>query len=117
MPTKLIDGESTEKPLVKIYKPLPLLPREEAMRMRRATRNMADSLGPWALQEMARLAEDCEDPETKRKILNDILKISISGKSNEDVDPDAPTVDGQVVDKQLEQLEKMTENTGTDTDG
>jgi hypothetical protein len=105
-----------EKKMVRIYKPMPMIPREEAMRMRRATRNMADTLAPWALQELAQLAQDCEDPSVKHKVLMDILKISIAGKANEEVDPDAPTVDGSLVKDQLEALEKATEKTGTDTE-
>lgn len=119
MGIKIVDPDepSSEKKLVRVYKAVPMIPKEEAMRMRRATRNMADSLAPWALQSLAELAEQCEDPETKRKILNDILKIAIAGKSNEEVDPDAPTVDGSVIRDQLDALEKSTEQTGTDTDG
>jgi len=119
MGVKIVDPDAPsqeEKKLVRVYKPLPMLPKEEAMRMRRATRNMADSLSPWALQQLAELAEDCEDPETKRKILNDILKISIAGKSNEEVDPDAPTVDGKVIKTVLDELEKQTES-GSGSDG
>ena len=116
MGLKIIDPEAPsqdgEKKIVRIYKPLPMLPREEAMRMRRATRNAADSLAPWALQELAQLAESCEDPGVKHKILMDILKISIAGKSNEEVDPDAPVVDGKTVDQALKALEKETEKSG-----
>lgn len=117
MPVEILDPDEPsmkkEKNLVRIYKPLPMIPREEAMRLRRATRNMADTLGPWALQELAALADQCEDAETKRKILNDILKISIAQKANEEVDPDAPTVDGKVLQTQLDALEKATETTGS----
>ncbi len=101
-----------EKKLVRIYKPLPMLPREEAMRMRRATRNAADSLAPWALQELAELAQGCDDASVKHKILMDILKLSLSGKSNEELDPDSPTVDGTLVNKAIADLEKETEKSG-----
>lgn len=120
MPIDIVEPDEPakqEKKLVRIYKPLPLLPREESMRMRRAARNMADSLLPWAVQQLAELAESCEDPGVKHKVLMDLVKISLSGKSNEEVDPDSPSVDGSVVEKELAALEKATEKSGTDTDG
>lgn len=116
MPVRIEDPEvpsmGKQDKLVRIYKPLPLIPREEAIRMRRATRNAADSLAPWALHELADLAERCEDAAVKHKILMDILKLSLSSKSNEEVDPDAPTVDSVSVDKTLAALEKETEVSG-----
>lgn len=99
-----------QKRLVRIYKPVPMIPREEAMRMRRAARNMADSLLPWAVQQLAELAQNTDDPGVKHKVLMDLVKIGLSGKSNEEVDPDAPTIDGKVVEDQLKDLEKSTEN-------
>lgn len=105
-----------QQKLVRIYKPVPMIPREEALRLRRAARNMADTLLPWAVQQLADLAQNTEDDSVRHKVLMDLVKISLSGKSNEEVDPDAPTVDGKVVEDQLKDLEKSTEKTGTDTE-
>lgn len=120
MGVKIIDAEAPvpreEKNLVRVYKAVPMIPREEAMRLRRAARNAVDSMLPWLVQEMAENAHNCEDPGIKHKILMDLVKISLSGKSNEEADPDAPTVDGTVLEKELKALEKSTENTGTDTE-
>lgn len=119
MATKVVDAnspstpEGTEKPLVKIYKPMPLLPREEALRLRRATRNAADSLAPWALQKMAELVENTVDDEIRLKALKEILAISISKKSTEELDPDGPVVDASAVSDALAALEKETEKTGS----
>lgn len=118
MAIKLIEPDAPsqkEEKLVRVYKPVPMLPREEAIRMRRSARNAADSLMPWVIQRYAEIA-CAEDNETALKALDALRKIALAGKSNEEVDPDAPTVDGKVVDKELEKLEKMTESTGTDTE-
>ena len=89
---------------------LPILPRDEAHRVRRASRNAMDALLPWAIREMVELARTTENEDLKFKILDKIVSKSLGSKSNDEVDPEDPMVNGKVVDADLEALERSTEN-------
>lgn len=89
-----------------------VLPKEEAYRLRRQARTMADQLTPWAVKGLVDMARETEDPKLKRLLLLDILHISLKDKSNEEIDPEGPIVDGKASkaeDDALAALENETE--------
>ena len=108
-------SEPAPSQMEQIKKSLPVLPREEAYKVRRMARSAADVMLPWALQEMKALYDATPDDELRFKILNRIVNISLSNRANEDIDPEAPTVEGKVVAEgdPLLKLERETEKSGT----
>lgn len=99
-----------ERSIEPVEQKLPTLPREEAHRIRRASRAYADTLLPTA---MAGLAEAlvCEDWDVRWKAIDRVLKMTMAGVPNEVADPESAVVDGSVTAKDaLKTLEEETEN-------
>jgi len=118
MAIKVVEAGEPATEAISTRKVSAVLPRDEAFRLRRAVRSMADSLSPWALKGLYELAQDTADPKLKRLLLLDILSISMNKKSNEEIDPEAPTVDAvatKAEEEALSALESKTElGTGSD---
>lgn len=95
---------------------LPVLPREEAIRVRKAGRGYADAMLPLFIQAMARKALEAESEAIQMDALKFMIKLSLGvSKSNEDLDPAPTDAVGVVVDGKdpVDLLEKETENVGS----
>lgn len=92
---------------------LPVLPREEARRYRQAAREMADVAMPRAMERLLGMLE-AEDDKVAMEAIKQLVKLSMSGRSNEDLDPHE-IVDGKVLGRDpVKDLEESTEKTGED---
>lgn len=113
MGIKLVDADEPSQSITKVEKvSTSVLPREEAYRLRRQVRSIADQAAPWALKCLLEMANETDDPKFKRLLCLDVLSLSTSKKSNEEVDPEGPTVNGEsskAEDDALAVLESSTE--------
>lgn len=113
MPISLVNAEEPSAELAKSKpKQASVLPKEESYRLRRRVRSMADQLSPWALNTLVKMAQESDDPKFIRLVCLDVLNITTSRKSNEDVDPEGPVVDSTATkaeDEALATLETSTE--------
>lgn len=104
--------ENPEDKIVKQELKLPTLPREEARRYRQAAREMADALMPTYMRRLAEMIE-AEDYDVVLRAGKELRTMSMSGRSNEDLDPQ-DVIDGKVVGRDIvKELEDSTEKTGT----
>src|SRR4051812_1071365 len=96
--------ENPEDKIVRSESRLPVLPREEARRYRQAAREMADVAMPRAMERLLGMLE-AEDDKVAMEAIKQLIKLSMSGRSNEDLDPH-DVVDGKVTGRdQVAELE------------
>jgi hypothetical protein len=88
---------------------LPVLPRDEAHRIRRASRAFADTMLPTAMRRIADALE-ADDPEVYKWAVNHVLRMTLAQVPNETSDPEDTVVDGTAKEiDALKALEKQTE--------
>ena len=95
---------------------LPALPREEAQRARRAVRAMADLQAIPMMRNLIDLANNAEDEKLRRLCILDVLALSVRTKSNEELDPESPVVDGTTSEAKETALAALEEATATEED-
>ena len=99
-----------EVSIARVEDSMPALPRQEALRIRRASRAYIDVMLPTALRGLAEALE-CEDWNIRWKAIEKVMKMGLNEKSNEEADPDDTVVDGSVVAKDaLSSLEDETKD-------
>jgi hypothetical protein len=87
----------------------PVLPREEGRRMRRSSREMADSMLPEAMRVLMKAFES-DKMEDNKWAADKVFKMTLAAVPNETVDPETVVIDGSVTSKDaLQALEEETE--------
>lgn len=108
-----ISIEDPDAKIVRMETKLPVMPKEEARRYRQMSREAADVLMVAYMKRLAEIMEG-DDLDLILRAGKEITRISMSGRSNEDLDV-GPVIDVKVLDKDpVADLEKATEKTGED---
>ena len=101
-----------EPSLEAVEQKLPILPRQEAHRIRRTARGYFDVLLPEAIKVIqdALVSEDMDD---RKWAADKVLKATLANTPNEIADPETAVVDSTAKPAEaLKALEEMTENGG-----
>jgi hypothetical protein len=116
MASKVVDPQMPTSVIKRAVDELPALPIDEARRLRRAVRSAADVVLPQIYKRLVDIALNSDNEKLAAMVGLELMKVSLKGKSNEEIDPDQPTVDGEVVGRDpIAELEAQTESTGDGT--
>lgn len=99
-----------DEPSIEPVKKMPMMPKEESYRLRRAARASFDALLPRYMEIVAEMAMS-EDADDRKWAAQEIRRHTLASTPNEVLDPEVATVDGSVKAKDaLQALEDMTKD-------
>lgn len=99
-----------DEPSIQPAKKMPMMPKEESYRLRRAARASFDQFLPRYVEIVAQMAMS-EDPDDLKWAAQQIAKYTLASTPNEVLDPETVTVDSTSKNADdLKALEGLTEN-------